>query len=71
MLMFLTTDEKHFHFDEFRRESVDYDGEDKNVVIPACIDGMEVTSIGPEAFWNKGLTSVVFPNPYYEIRLIN
>jgi hypothetical protein len=61
MLMFLTTDEKHFRFDEYRREIVDYDGEDKNVVIPAYIDGMEVTSIGPEAFWNKGLTSVVFP----------
>lgn len=61
MLMFITTDEKHFQFDEFRREIIGYDGEDKNVVIPAFIDGMEVTSIGPEAFWNKGLTSVVFP----------
>ncbi|MGX1195721.1 leucine-rich repeat domain-containing protein [Metabacillus sp. SLBN-84] len=61
MALFMTTNEKHFRFDEFRREIIDYDGEEKDVVIPVYIDGMEVTSIGPEAFWNKGLRSVVFP----------
>jgi hypothetical protein len=58
---FLTTAEKHFRFDEFRREIIDFDGEVKNVVIPSHINGMEVTSIGPEAFWNKGLEYVVLP----------
>lgn len=61
MIEFLTTNESHFTFDEFRREIVDYDGAEKNVVIPTHIDGMEVVSIGPDAFWNKGLTSVVLP----------
>lgn len=61
MIDFITTDESHFHFDEFRREIIDYDGAEKNVVIPSRIDGMEVVSIGPDAFWNKGLTSLVLP----------
>ena len=61
MLQLKTTDESYFRFDEFRREITDYNGKDKNVVIPTHIDGMEVVSIGPDAFWNKGLTSVVFP----------
>lgn len=61
MIDFVTTDESHFRFDEFRREIMDYDGVEKNVVIPTHIDGMEVVSIGPDAFWNKGLTSVVLP----------
>ncbi|MCM3324786.1 leucine-rich repeat domain-containing protein [Cytobacillus kochii] len=58
---FLTTAEKYFRFDEFRREIIDFDGEVKNVVIPAYINGIVVTSIGPEAFWNKGLEMVVLP----------
>ncbi|MCC2252152.1 leucine-rich repeat domain-containing protein [Virgibacillus sp. AGTR] len=61
MINFVTTDESHFSFDEFRREIVDYDGAEKNVVIPTHIDGMEVISIGPDAFWNKGLRSIVLP----------
>lgn len=61
LIDFLTTDESHFSFDEFRREIIDYDGAEKNVVIPTHIDGMEVVSIGPDAFWNKGLTSVILP----------
>ncbi len=61
MISINTTDESHFRFDEARREIIDYDGAEKNVVIPTHIDGMEVTSIGPDAFWNKGLTSVILP----------
>ncbi|OAK70520.1 hypothetical protein ABB05_12225 [Lederbergia galactosidilytica] len=61
MINFVTTDVSHFRFDEYRREIIDYDGEEKNVVIPSHIDGMEVVSIGPDAFWNKGLTSVILP----------
>lgn len=61
MISMKTTDESHFRFDEFRREIMDYDGAEKNVVIPTHIDGMEVTSIGPDAFWNKGITSVILP----------
>ena len=58
---FKATDAVHFRFDELRREITDYDGAEKVVVIPTHIDGMEVVSIGPEAFWNKGITSVILP----------
>ncbi len=58
---FMTTNESHFRFDEFRREITDYDGEEKNVVIPSRIGGTKVVSIGSDAFWNKGLTSVILP----------
>lgn len=61
MIELMTTDQSHFRFDEFRREITDYVGEDKNVVIPSHIDGVEVVSIGPDAFWHKGLTSVILP----------
>ncbi|WP_078598437.1 leucine-rich repeat domain-containing protein [Evansella clarkii] len=61
MIHFKTTDAKYFRFDEFRREITGYEGEETNVVIPAEIDGVEVVSIGPDAFWNKGLTSVILP----------
>lgn len=60
-IQFKATDAHHFSFDELRREITDYDGAEKIVVIPSYIDGMEVTSIGPEAFWNKGITMVVLP----------
>lgn len=61
MINFRTTDESHFTFDESRREIVDYDGVEKNVVVPTHIDGCEVVSIGPEAFWNKGIKTVTLP----------
>ncbi|MCR6108691.1 leucine-rich repeat domain-containing protein [Salipaludibacillus agaradhaerens] len=61
MIHFKTTDEKYFRFDDLRREITEYEGDEKNVVIPASIDGIEVVSIGPDAFWNKGLTSVILP----------
>ncbi|MDC3414506.1 hypothetical protein [Terrihalobacillus insolitus] len=59
MINFVTTDEKHFRFDEHLPEIINYDGAEKHVVIPSKIDGMEVVYIGPDAFWNKnkGLTS--------------
>lgn len=60
-IQFKATDAHHFSFDELRREITDYDGAEKTVVIPSYIDGMEVTSIGPEAFWNKGITMVILP----------
>ncbi len=40
-----------------------YSGETTTVQIPAKIDGMEVTGIGKEAFWNcDSLTSITIPN---------
>ena len=40
-----------------------YTGEQTTVQIPAKIDGMEVTGIGKEAFWNcDSLTSITIPN---------
>jgi hypothetical protein len=39
-----------------------------NVVIPSSIDGVAVTSIGYQAFRNKGLTSVTIPNTVTTIR---
>lgn len=60
MIHIKTTDAKYFKFDEFRREITNYEGDGTNVVIPATIFGKEVVSIGPDAFWNKGLTSVSF-----------
>jgi len=38
-----------------------YSGDSRNVVIPAQIDGMQVTEIGYNAFSNQNLTSVVIP----------
>jgi tetratricopeptide (TPR) repeat protein len=44
-----------------------YSGAAKNVVIPATISGVRVTSIGSSAFTKKGLRSVVIPDGITEI----
>ena len=38
-----------------------------DVVIPSAIEGLPVTAIGYQAFWNKGLTSVVIPSSVISI----
>ncbi|GHV72711.1 hypothetical protein AGMMS49940_00130 [Spirochaetia bacterium] len=44
-----------------------YSGTAKNLVVPTTISGVRVTSIGKEAFKNKGLYSVVIPDGITEI----
>ncbi|GHV31445.1 hypothetical protein AGMMS4952_20230 [Spirochaetia bacterium] len=44
-----------------------YSGTAKNLVVPTTISGVRVTSIGKEAFKNKGLYSVVMPDGITEI----
>jgi hypothetical protein len=39
-----------------------YKGNVKNVIIPERINGLVVVAIGDNAFFNKGLTSVLLPN---------
>ena len=46
---------------------VDYLGNDKNIVIPSVLYNLPITSIGNEAFYNKGLISVIMPNSVIEI----
>ncbi len=43
-------------------EIVDYVGNTKNVEIPSKLNGMPVSSIGENAFYNNPLTSVIIPN---------
>lgn len=38
-----------------------YTGLSKDVIIPATINGVKVTTIGGTAFYNKGLTSLIIP----------
>ena len=40
----------------------DYTGTGGDIIIPAIINGKQVTSIGSDAFKNKNLTSVTIPN---------
>jgi hypothetical protein len=39
-----------------------YSGTDTNLVIPSTVDGLTVTSIGADAFENKGISEVTIPN---------
>jgi hypothetical protein len=41
---------------------VGYSGKAKNVIIPAVINGLQVTAIGDQAFMNRGLTTVLIPD---------
>ena len=46
-----------------------YIGEDTNVVVPAKIDGVVVNSIGPNAFANKDVVSVLLPDTITAINI--
>jgi len=46
----------------------EYTGTNGVVVIPDTINGLPVTSIGPEAFRDTGLTSITIPNSYQHRR---
>ena len=68
----LTTDEKYFNvtvtggsvtINEFTATK----GEIKNVIIPAYIDGLPVTTIGVNAFRNKGIEKLTFPETLVKI----
>jgi len=53
-----------FHFTERggKLTVINYYGKEKNVVIPAAVNGKPVTGIGEKAFYWKGLTGVTIPN---------
>jgi hypothetical protein len=68
----LNTDEKYFKV-TVTGESVTINefiatkGEIKNVIIPAYIDGLPVTTIGVNAFRNKGIEKLTFPETLVKI----
>jgi hypothetical protein len=66
----LTATEDDFDIEQLTNGTLritDYSGAAKNVVIPATISGVRVTSIGQGAFRGKGLHSVVIPDGITEI----
>jgi len=44
-----------------------YVGTEKNLTIPASVNGKPIDAIGNEAFKNKGLTSVIIPDSIISI----
>lgn len=62
------TDPKLFKFDKFNGTITKYsDRGPKDVVIPSAINGVAVTSIGKNAFKEKGITSVFIPDSVISI----
>ena len=55
------------YFDSVNGRIVYYKGSETNVVIPAEIEGIAVTSIREWVFTNKNLTSVIIPNSVISI----
>ena len=51
-----------WEFDQYTGTLLGYNGPDKDIVIPAEINGVPVTSIAKWAFSNNRLTSVTIPN---------
>ena len=49
---------------------IGYNGSVRDVVIPQTLYGLRVTGIGNEAFYRKGLTSVVIPNTVITIESV-
>ena len=68
------TDERFFQIDNTGKiiDYADFDTSDdielpKKVIIPKAINGITVTSIGPKAFMNKGITHVKIPDTVVKI----
>lgn len=62
------TDESYFTFDALTNSITGYSTEGpKDVVIPPTIGGVNVENIGPDAFYNMGITSIVLPNTLVSI----
>ena len=63
------TDERYFTFDQATGTITGYSADGpKDVVIPCKIGGVEVTTIGVNAFNGKGLTSVLMPDTIKSIK---
>lgn len=65
------TSEASFTFDAATQAITSYIGTDKDVIVPAKINGVTVKSVTSAAFKNKGLYRLTLPNTIIEVGTMN